>query len=194
LIGAASFFFNEKRRLEHNLEKFSKSIILKLEANIPLSVRDVNAIARGSKITRDSALKCVSNLLRDTTEPALFAKLSELYGDLEKTEPFEDLPPEVKPSLTRIQELIESSNQRSDVLLLSPIQRALGAYVEQKTEFESSKRLSKWLNLLTIIGFVVGLWGFYFSWKSPDLKDIETVVTKAVRQPSDPAIKSGEAK
>jgi hypothetical protein len=28
--------------------------------------------------------------------------------------------------------------------------------------------------------FIIGTWGFYLSWKSPDIKDIEVAVAKAL--------------
>lgn len=171
----------EKRRGRTELKA---SILAKLNASIALSAKDVNAMARGAGLARASVTKCLSQLLLETNEQKVFSSLQKLAADLEKTEPFEDLPPEVKPSLIRLQELIESSSQRSDVHLLSPIQRTLGSYVEQKAEFESSKRVGKWMNLISIIGFVVGLWGFYFAWKSPDAKEMEAIVRKAIAAPT----------
>ena len=171
----------DKRRGRAELKA---SILAKLMASITLSAKDVNTMARGVGLARASVSKCLSQLLLETNDQLAFESLKKLAADLEKTEPFEDLPPEVKPSLVRLQELIEASSQKSDVHLLSPIQRALGSYVEQKAELESSKRVGKWMNLISIIGFIVGLWGFYFAWKSPDAKEIEAVFRKVIAVPS----------
>ena len=171
----------DKRRGRAELKA---SILAKLMASIALSAKDVNTMARGAGLARASVSKCLSQLLLETNDQQVFASLQKLAADLEKTEPFEDLPPEVKPSLVRLQELIEASSQKSDVHLLSPIQRALGSYVEQKAELESSKRVGKWMNLISIIGFIVGLWGFYFAWKSPDAKEMEAVFRKVIAAPS----------
>lgn len=174
----------DKRRGRAELKA---SILAKLKASIALSAKDVNTMARGAGLARASVSKCLSQLLLETNDQQAFASLQKLAADLEKTEPFEDLPPEVKPSLVRLQELIEASSQKSDVHLLSPIQRALGSYVEQKAELESSKRVGKWMNLISIIGFIVGLWGFYFAWKSPDAKEMEAVFRKVIAAPSSPS-------
>ncbi len=171
----------DKRRGRAELKA---SILVKLMASIALSAKDVNTMARGAGLARASVSKCLSQLLLETNDQQAFASLQKLAADLEKTEPFEDLPPEVKPSLVRLQELIEESSQKSDVHLLSPIQRALGSYVEQKAELESSKRTGKWMNLISIIGFIVGLWGFYFAWKSPDAEEMEAVFRKVIAAPS----------
>jgi hypothetical protein len=167
-------------------KELKASILAKLKASISLSAKDVNTMAKGAGLARASVSKCLSQLLLETNDQQAFASLQKLATDLEKTEPFEDLPLEVKPSLARLQELIEVSSQKSDVHLLSPIQRSLGSYVEQKAEFESSKRVGKWINLISIIGFIVGLWGFYFAWKSPDVKEMEAVFRKVIAAPSAP--------
>lgn len=174
----------DKRRGRTELKA---SILAKLKASIAISAKDVNTMARGAGIARTSVSQVLSQLLLEANEQQAFASLQKLAADLEKTEPFEDLPPEVKPSLVRLQELIDVSSQKSDIHLLSPIQRALGSYVEQKAELESSKRVGKWMNLISIIGFIVGLWGFYFAWKSPDAKEMEAVFRKVIAAPSLPS-------
>lgn len=184
----------DKKRGRRDLKS---SILAKLQSSIMLSANDVSTMARGAGLARASITKCLSQLLLETNDEPTFASLRRLAAELEKTEPFEDLPSEVKPSLIRLQELIEASSQRSDAHLLSPIQRTLGTYVEQKTEFESSKRIGKWMNLISIIGFIVGLWGFYFAWKSPDAKEMETIFRKVVAIPAASSVpsvaSSGEA-
>jgi hypothetical protein len=144
----------DKRRGRTKLEA---SILAKLKASIAISAKDVNTMARSAGIARTSVSQVLSQLLLEANEQQAFASLQKLAADVEKTEPFEDLPPEVKPSLARLQELIDVSSQKSDVHLLSPIQRALGSYVEQKAELESSRRVQKWMNLISVIGFIVGL-------------------------------------
>ena len=165
--------------------ELKNSILKKLSSSIVLSAKDVNTMARGAGLARASVSKCLSQLLLETSDQTAFTSLQKLAADIEKTEPFEDLPAEVKPSLVRLQELIEASSQKSDAHLLSPIQRTLGTYIEQKAEFESAKRVGKWINLISIIGFIVGLWGFYFAWKSPDAKEMEFVFRKVLSAPND---------
>lgn len=175
----------EKRRGRAELKN---SILAKINNSISLSANDVSTMARGAGLARASILKCLSQLLLETSDRDAFKSLQKLAMDIEKTEPFEDLPPEVKPSLVRLQELIEASSQKSDAHLLSPIQRTLGTYVEQKAEFEGAKRIGKWINLISIIGFIVGLWGFYFAWKSPDSKEMEAVFRKVLSSNSEQAV------
>lgn len=164
--------------------ELKNSIAMKLKASIALSGEDVIIMARGAGLARASVSKCLSQLLLETHDQEIFRSLQKLATDIEKTEPFEDLPSEVKPSLIRLHELIESSTQKSDAHLLAPIQRTLGTYVDQKAEFESAKRIGKWINLISIIGFIVGLWGFYFAWKSPDSSEMEAVFRKVLSAPA----------
>lgn len=180
----------DKRRGRTELKA---SILAKLKASIALSANDISTMARGAGLARASVSKCLSELLLETNDQQVFASLQRLATDLEKTEPFDDLPPEVKPALVRLQEMLEVSSQKSDVHLLSPIQRALGTYVEQKAELESSKRFGKWMNLISIIGFIVGLWGFYFAWKSPDANEMEAVFRKVITAPNSQSIRNAPA-
>lgn len=103
-----------------------------------------------------------------------------LSAQLAKEEPFDDLPEEVKPSLVRLSELCDGSKIKSDQLLLTPIQKTLGSFVELKAETEKTKTRTKWVNIVGIFSFIIGAWGFYLTWKTPDAKDIESAVGRAL--------------
>lgn len=163
------------RTRKRSIRVLKAAIVKKLEGGIALNARDVNTMARGTGLYRKSVTEAIAQLLLEVTDPKQHAAIQQLSIDLEKTEPFEDLPPEVKPSLLRLQELTEKTGSVSDLHILSPIQRALGSYMEQKADQEKAKKWSKWVNFMTVVGFVVGLWGFWFAWNSPSSKEMETI-------------------
>lgn len=174
---AMSFLMLEKRKARHSLRE---SISKKMTGGIQLSAADVITMAKGVGLQRPSVNRTVYQLLHDTNDAQTFEKLKVLSAQLEKEEPFDDLPEEVKPSLVRLSELCDGSQQRSDQFLLTPIQKTLGSYVELKADAEKMKTQTKWVNIIGIVSFIIGVWGFYLTWKSPDAKDIETAVVRAL--------------
>lgn len=174
---AISFVALEKRKARRSLRE---SISKKMTGGIELSAADIITMAKGVGLQRPSVNRSVYKLLHDTYDPQLFQQLKALSGQLEKEEPFDDLPEEVKPSLMRLTELCAGSQQKSDQFLLAPIQKTLGSYVELKAEAEKIKKQTKWVNTIGIFSFIIGTWGFYLTWKSPDVKDIETAVARAL--------------
>jgi hypothetical protein len=157
-----------------------ESICKKMACGIQLSAADVIYMAKGVGMQRPGVNRTVCQLLHDTNDHQWYQQLKALAVQLEKEEPFDDLPEEVKPSLVRLSELCEESQQKSDHLLLMPIQKTLGSYVELKTETEKTKKQTKLVNTIGIVSFIIGVWGFYLTLKSPDAKDIETAVTRAL--------------
>lgn len=172
--------FIDKRKARHELKQ---NILQKFQAKIPLSINDVINMAKGADLARLSVGKCLNQLLSTTNDPITFRELQRLTAELEKEEPFDDLPEEVKPSLVRLAELCDASTVKSDKYLLSPLQKTLGTYVELKEEVEKNRTKAKWLNIAGIASLIVGMWSFYLTWKSPDANDIEAAVKRAVSQP-----------
>lgn len=181
---AITLFITSDLARRRGRRELKSSILKKIEQGILLSGEDVNSMARGAGLARASVSVCLNQLLLETHDGDVFKSLKRLTVENERTEPFEDLPLEVKPSLTRIQELITASEQKSDAQILAPIQQTLGTYVEQKADLASAKRVGRWVNLVSVIGFIVGLWGFYLAWKSPDATEMERIVRSAISAPA----------
>lgn len=179
VLMAKLYFDKRKARRELKL-----NLLEKFKASIYLSINDVINMAKGADLARSSVGKCLNQLLSDTNDPNTFKEIQRLTAELEKEEPFDDLPEEVKPSLVRLVELCEASSVKSDKYLLSPVQKTLGAYVELKAEVEKNRTKAKWVNIAGIVSLIVGMWSFYLTWKSPDVKDIEAAVKRAVAAPS----------
>ena len=183
-VGGISIFavlmtkvYFDKRKARQELKL---NLLEKFNASISLSINDVINMAKGADLARPSVGKCLNQLLSDTNDPNIFKEIQRLTAELEKEEPFDDLPEEVKPSLVRLVELCEASSVTSDKYLLSPVQKTLGTYVELKAEVEKNRTKAKWVNIAGIVSLIVGMWSFYLTWKSPDVKDIEAAVKRAV--------------
>jgi hypothetical protein len=171
------FAFIEKRKARKSLRD---SVLKKITNSIQFDAGDVITMAKGVGLQRPSVNLSVYRLLHDADDDKTFQQLKILSLQLEKEEPFDDLPDEVKPALIRLTELCNESQQKSDHFLLASVQRALGSYVELQAEMEKSRKWAKWVNVIGVASFIIGTWGFYLSWKSPDIKDIEVAVAKAL--------------
>lgn len=179
MIVSAGFFLSwmtiQRRK---NMEKMIGSIRKKLAANLPLSAKDVVCIGRGFELSAKNSRDVIYKLYAEIDEPASFEAMKTLVSDIEKEEPFDDLPDEVKPSLSRIGKLIEGSSDVTDKNILLPVTTILNKYVELKAEQEKAKKQTNRAYIITIISFVVGAMSFYYTLKSPS----ETDIKKAMEQ------------
>ncbi|WP_322978802.1 hypothetical protein [Pseudomonas sp. C11] len=179
LIAGAGIFLSwmtiQKRK---NKERMRANVVKKLTANVTLSAKDIIHIGRGYELSPQSSRDVVFKLHADIDDPAAFSTLKALVAEIEKEEPFDELPDEVKPSLSRLSKLIEQSNDNADKHILLPVTTTLTKYVELKAEQEKAKKQTNRAYVITIISFVVGAISFYFTLKSPS----ETDIKKAMEQ------------
>jgi len=182
LAGAGVFLSWMTIQKRKNKERMRANIVKKLGSNIALSAKDIIHIGRGFDLSPQSSRNVVFRLHADIDNPALFSTLKALVTEIEKEEPFDELPDEVKPSLSRLSRLIEQSNDSADKHILSPITTTLTKYVEIKTEHEKAKKQTNRAYIITIISFVVGAVSFYFTLKSPSESDIKKVMLQALSE------------
>ncbi|MFC8752887.1 hypothetical protein ACN429_06625 [Pseudomonas oryzihabitans] len=179
--GMLLFMFFRKKKALHLLRE---SILKKISQGIHLSAADVIIMAKGVGLQRPSVNRTIYQLLHDNSEPKIYQEVKELSVQLDKEEPFNEFPEEVKPSLIRLSEICDQSQQKSDHFLLAPIQKTLASYVELKGDFEKAKKQTRLINAIGVVSFIIGAWGFYLTLKSPDIKDIEKAVTHALNAQS----------
>lgn len=182
IAGAVVFlsWMTIQRRI--NMERMRLNVSKKLAANVMLSVKDVACIGRGFDLSAQSSRDVIYKLYVEANDPASFEALKTLIADIESEEPFDELPDEVKPSLSRIGKLIESSSAVSDKNILLPISTTLNKYVELKAEQEKAKNQIYRAYAITIISFVVGAMSFYFMLKSPSEGDIKKVMEQVLSE------------
>jgi len=179
-IGAAIILSWTAIQRKKNLDKAQDSLKTKLSAGLPLSAKEVVYIGRGFEVSPKSSRDVVYKLFSDTNDPKQYAQLKALVSEIEKEEPFDELPDEVKPSIARLARLVEHSDDPADKHVLLPITTALNKYVELKGEQEKAKKQTSRAYLITIISFVVGAISFYFTLKSPGVTDIKNVLEEVL--------------
>jgi hypothetical protein len=162
-----------RRTMKDNLSR-------KISAGVSLVAADLVNMGKGLDLNRFSVNRCLNQLLCEEDDSQRFIELRRLISEMEKEDPFDELPDEVKPSLVRLSEISDASPLKSDHLLLIPVQKTLAAYVELKAEIGKGKTFARIMNALAIAGFIIGAWGFYLTLKSPDAKDIDTIDRRAV--------------
>ncbi len=170
-----------------NMENLMENVNKKFAANVVLSAKDVIHIGRGFDLSPKCSGDVIYKLYTEANDPTSYAMLKRLIYDIEKEEAFDDLPDEVKPSLTRIAKLIDNTNDPSDKHILLPITTTLNKYVELKTEQEKAKKQTSRAYIITIISFIVGATSFYYTLKSPSADDMKTAVEQVLseKQPTD---------
>lgn len=178
IIGAGVFLSWMTIQKRKNKDRMRANVVEKLTSSVTLSAKDIMHIGRGFDLSPQSSRDVVFKLYADVDNSAYFTALKALVADIEKEEPFDELPDEVKPSLARLSKVIEQSTDSADKHILLPITTTLTKYVELKADQEKAKKQTNRAYVITIISFVVGAISFYFTLKSPS----ETDIKKAMEQ------------
>jgi|SRR5690606_15101919 len=180
IAGAIVFVFWMTIQKRKNMERMKGNIKHKLSSSVSLSAKDITLIGRGFDLSPKSSRDVIYRLYAEVDEPKAFSELQNLVVEIEKEEPFDELPDEVKPSLSRLLKIIESSKDESDKHILLPITSTLNKYTELKLEQEKTKKQTSRAYIITIISFVVGAISFYFTLKSPSDVDIKRAMEQVL--------------
>lgn len=155
-----------------NAEAMRKNVLSKLSSKIELTAKDIVHIGRAFDLTANQARQVIYKIYSEVNESNEFKKFQELIRDIEKEEPFDGLPDEVKPSLIRLTKLSENSGEESDRHIVSPIVQTLNKYVDLKSEQEKLKKQTNRAYFITIISFIFGAVSTYFTISAPTATDI----------------------
>lgn len=180
MAGAIVFVFWMTIQKRKNMESMKGNIKQKLSSSVSLSAKDITLIGRSFDLSPKSSRDVIYRLYAEVDEPTTFSVLKKLVVEIEKEEPFDELPDEVKPSLSRLLKIIESSQDDSDKHILLPITSTLNKYTELKSEQEKTKKQTNRAYIITIISFVVGAISFYFTLKSPSDVDIKRAMEQVL--------------
>ncbi|MFM5181455.1 hypothetical protein ACEUAY_18015 [Aeromonas veronii] len=191
MAGAIVFVFWMTIQKRKNMESMKGNIKQKLSSSVSLSAKDITLIGRSFDLSPKSSRDVIYRLYAEVDEPTTFSVLKKLVVEIEKEEPFDELPDEVKPSLSRLLKIIESSQDDSDKHILLPITSTLNKYTELKSEQEKVKKQTNRAYIITIISFVVGAISFYFTLKSPSDVDIkrameQVLIERSATNPNEP--------
>lgn len=155
-----------------NADAMQKNVHAKMASGLQLTAKDVVNIGKSFDLTAFQSRKVIYKIFREADNKETFESLKRLVQEIEAEEPFDDMPDEVKPSLSRLTKIAEDSEESSDKHLLAPILGVLSKYVEQKSEQEKLKKQTNRAYVATVISFIVGAISLYFTLTSPSAKDI----------------------
>jgi len=180
IAGAIVFVFWMTIQKRKSMESMKGNIKQKLSSSVSISAKDVTLIGRSFDLSPKSSRDVIYRLYAEIDERITFSALKKLVVEIEKEEPFDELPDEVKPSLSRLLKIIESSQDDSDKHILLPITSTLNKYTELKSEQEKTKKQTNRAYIITIISFAVGAISFYFTLKSPSDVDIKRAMEQVL--------------
>lgn len=155
-----------------NSEAMRKNILSKFSSEIALTAKDIVHIGKAFDLSAHQARKVVYDIYSEANEKSEFNKLKGLIYEIEREEPFDELPDEVKPSLIRLTKISESSGEESDRHILTPVVQTLNKYVELKSEQEKLKKQTNRAYVITVISFMFGLVSTYFTISAPTATEI----------------------
>lgn len=161
-----------------NAEAMRKNILSKFTSEIDLTAKDIVHIGRAFSLSAYQARQVIYKIYSEVNEKNEFNKLQKLIHEIEKEEPFDELPDEVKPSLIRLTKISENSGEESDRHILSPIVQTLNKYVDLKSEQEKLKKQTNRAYVITIISFIFGAVSTYFTISAPTATDIAKEIYK----------------
>lgn len=182
ILGAGIYLSWMAIQRRKNMLMMGANIKNKLRAHIRLSPKNVVHIGRGYNLTPKMSRDVIYTLYATMDDADSHVALDTLVADIEKEELFDDLPDEVKPSMSRLAKIVDGSTEISDKQILSPITRKLNEYVELKAEQEKTKKQTYRAYLITVISFMVGIVSFYYTIKTPSDGDIKKAVEEALSE------------
>lgn len=181
---ALSSYQQRKKHVQKNAELMKNNILEKFTAEIEISVKDIIIIGQAFNLDAYQSRQVIYDIFKDASEQEEFKKIQNLVAEIEKEEPFDGLPVEVKLPLAKLTKLIEQSNEDSNKHLLSPLIQTLNKYVELKNEQERLKEQNKKAYFYTVVSVVIGMasicLAIYIAVVSPTAKDIATELKKNV--------------
>ena len=174
-IGFTAWVFIVKRK---HMALMKKNVLEKLSSGFELTSKDIVHIGRGFGLSPYQSRNIIYKIHSDIKDKDEFYRLKSLIEDIEKEEPFDELPDEVKPSLIRLTAITSSSDSESDRHLLSPIVHTLSKYMDMQSEQENLKKKTNRAYILTVVSFFIGAISFYFTLQSPSAEQIATEIQK----------------
>lgn len=169
----------EKRKQDVNKAKFLDYFKAKFALGFDLTSKDVVTIGRAHDLSAALSRNTLYKVIRDLETREDFDKFRVLVAEIEKEEPFDTMPDEVKSTLLRISVLTHEFGGESDKHILTPITNILTKYQELLEEQRKIKKRSYIAYILAIISFIIGVTGLYFTVKAPTANDIATELSSS---------------
>ncbi|MFG0675389.1 hypothetical protein [Delftia sp. WSY_7] len=163
-----------------NRRKFIRDVKEKISNKIDLKSVEIQRIAKARGLKDGAATSMLRKICSDSRDPALHEKLSLLCEKMEAITPYSDLPEDVRDSLLRMREFLDTNGFAKDQRLMEPIISNLSAHVDLENDYLRSKKIAIFMNFIGFVSFVFGLWGVYVAMNSPTINQIKEVVESAI--------------
>ncbi|MDW7547653.1 hypothetical protein [Pseudoalteromonas peptidolytica] len=167
-----SFAVMEARKRRENIKKLEADLKNKIKNKFELSSKDITLIGQAYGLSPSNSRLALYRVYRDIEDKEVFDSLNKLVAEIQENEPFDTMPDEVKPSLSRLQVLTSKSDVESDKHLLTPITNILTKYQQLLEDKKKTQKKSNIAYTLTIASSLVGVIGLYFAFVSPSAQDI----------------------
>ena len=174
VIGMFVFALWIKRTRDRHIIQLQEDLKSKIEAGFKLTSKDIVIIGRAYDLSAKNSREALYRVYKGLKKPDEFEKLKALVSEIEKEEPFDTMPDEVKPSLLRLSELSYKSGEESDKHILTPITNILTKYQELLEEQKKTRKQTNIAYMLTIVSFIVGAVSLYFAVTAPTASEIAT--------------------
>lgn len=128
-----------------------------------LDLNDIINIRDALDLSEYSSRKIIKSLYLDISKHQTInlEKVRALQNAIEKEEPFEGCPNELKPSLIEIRQIIKKHNPENSELLL-PVVKDLKEFNKMQQEYSKIKWQNKMAFWFTIFGFFLSLIGLIY--------------------------------
>ena len=168
----------QKDRREKARAKLKVQIQKKLQGNIKLEAREISDIGRGLGLSAAQSVEALYELYSEAEDEDQHANFKSLLAEINRSEPFESFPVEVRPSLARLSLICNETTQESDKELLHPITKVLTEHQEMKQDHASIKRQSRASYVVALVSFFVGVFGLVLAFTGPSKEFISAEIEK----------------
>jgi len=172
IIFFACFAVVEVRKRNENIKNLEADLKNKIKNKFELTSNDITLIGQAYGLSPTNSRLALYRVYRDIEDKEVFDALNKLVAEIQENEPFDTMPDEVKPSLSRLQVLTSKSDVESDKHLLTPITNILTKYQQLLEDKKKTQKKSNIAYTLTVASSLVGVVGLYFAFVSPSAQDI----------------------
>jgi hypothetical protein len=178
IIGFVVFVIYEIKSREEKLKKLELDLKEKIENDFELSTQDIVILGRAYDLSPSNSRLALYRVYKNIKNKDSFNFLKKLVSEIQKEEPFDTMPDEVKPSLSRILELTSKSQSETDKHILTPITNILTKYQELLEERKKTRKRNNIAYTISIVSFFIGVIGLYYAFSSPSANDIANELKK----------------
>ncbi len=173
------FVFWNVRKREESKKQLQEDLKRKIENDFNLTSQDIVLLGRAYDLSASSSRLALYRVYKDIADSESFEKLKKLVSEIHKEEPFDTMPDEVKPSLSRISALTATSSAETDKHLLTPITNILTKYQDLVEEQKKTRKQAYIAYVITLVSFVFGAISLYYAITAPTAAEIASELSKA---------------